>query len=75
MANGSRPAFTFSHWRKSSQWVGLVRPHAQLIADDRDVIGAFHEFCAECVPKDSKPWKVHGPLAWQSSWSCVPGLA
>ena len=34
-----------SHWRKSSQWVALLRKHALLIADDVDFDAQFRKYC------------------------------
>ena len=33
-----RKVFMHQHWRKSSQWVALVRSHAELVAMDRDLL-------------------------------------
>jgi hypothetical protein len=33
-----RKVFRHQHWRKSSQWVALVRSHAELVALERDLL-------------------------------------
>jgi hypothetical protein len=32
-------------WRKSSQWFGLIRSHAQLVAEETIVYAAFKQYC------------------------------
>ena len=41
------------HWRKSSQWLGLNRQHAQLVLNDTAVAQVFRE----CAPRTC----THGP--------------
>ena len=33
------------HWRKSSQWFGLTRAHAELVIKDTVINAAFHDHC------------------------------
>ena len=42
--------FTDQHWRKSSQWASLLRPHAQLAAEDTDVSPRFASHCFTYLP-------------------------
>lgn len=36
------------HWRKSGQWIALVRQHAQLVAEDAVVSKLFKEYGTHC---------------------------
>lgn len=39
------PTLNRSHWRKSSQWAMLLRPHAALAVNDTEVDRAFGRHC------------------------------
>lgn len=39
------PQMTLEHWRKSSQWFGLNREHAELIMSDAAINQVFHDHC------------------------------
>ena len=36
------------HWRKGSHWKALIRKHAQLAADDRQLVDALSQDCKDC---------------------------
>ena len=38
------------HWRKSSQWASLLRPHAQLAVEDTEVEPRFQASCFTYLP-------------------------
>lgn len=47
-AHCSRPPYHHTcrwHWRKSSQWFVLTRPHAQLVLADTHLAESFHRYC------------------------------
>lgn len=72
VGTAGRPPFTFRNWRKSSQWVGLLRKHAQLIADDVDVMHAFDTSCqGYAVSQRSRPSLF---ISHFYSWSCLHHL-
>ncbi|KAL4420283.1 hypothetical protein ABPG77_005623 [Micractinium sp. CCAP 211/92] len=56
------PRLTKQHWRKSNQFFGLIRKHAELVVADSEVFQAFRDRCGgwysqerqwkECVPDE-----------------------
>ncbi|KAL4426019.1 hypothetical protein ABPG75_010035 [Micractinium tetrahymenae] len=50
-----------SHWRKSTQWIGLTRAHAELVLRDEEVYRSFESGCWS-------NWEPHKP-AWRD---CFP---
>ena len=48
------PQLKAHHWRKTSQWLGLNRRHAELIVNDTAVAAAFKE-CAHESMHCSRP--------------------
>jgi len=44
---GMLPVIPQGTWRKSGQWIALVRRHAELIAQDFMVASEFEEHCLE----------------------------
>ena len=51
---GNETGITEDTWRKSSQWFGLIRSHAQLFAKERIVNAAFDQFCY-VEPNEEEP--------------------
>ena len=43
------------HWRKSGQWIALVRQHAQLVAEDTVVSKLFKEYDPVPTPRCEPP--------------------
>lgn len=43
------------HWRKGSHWRALIRKHAQLAADDRQLVNAFSQDCRDCHVSPLQP--------------------
>ncbi|KAJ4826608.1 hypothetical protein Tsubulata_050922 [Turnera subulata] len=39
------PVIRKDKWRKGSQWISLVRRHAEIVVDDHTVLPVFKEFC------------------------------
>ncbi|XP_070023642.1 glycosyltransferase BC10-like [Nicotiana tabacum] len=49
------PYIPMSKWRKGSQWITLIRRHAEVIADDDVVFPVFKMFCKQshnCIPDE-----------------------
>ncbi|XP_059297198.1 glycosyltransferase BC10-like isoform X4 [Lycium ferocissimum] len=49
------PYVPMSKWRKGSQWITLIRKHAEEVADDNIVFPAFKMFCERsrnCIPDE-----------------------
>ena len=48
------PRLQRKHWRKSNQFFGLTRRHAEAVVEDREVWGAFERNCKpwqpQCIP-------------------------
>ncbi|PRW05935.1 beta-1,6-N-acetylglucosaminyltransferase enzyme [Chlorella sorokiniana] len=53
----SGPALKSWHWRKSSQWFGMLRSHAQLVLEDSEVFRKFEEHCKDGWDGDYKRWR------------------
>ena len=51
--------FTDQHWRKSSQWATLLRPHAQLAVDDTDISPHFASHCFTYLPNITLALPAH----------------
>ena len=62
MADATRGALTADKWRKSHQWIGLVRKHAAAVAGDEEVAAAFRAHCTNAPDPD-----LGG--AWRSCFS------
>ena len=48
------PAVPVSLWRKSSQWVMLTRPHAELVAEDTLLFEVFNRTCWPYVESEQR---------------------
>ncbi|XP_016442465.2 glycosyltransferase BC10-like [Nicotiana tabacum] len=49
------PYIPMSKWRKGSQWITLIRRHAEVVADDDVVFPVFKMFCKRshnCIPDE-----------------------
>lgn len=46
----------FRHWRKSSQWITLTRPHARVVLEDVDVYRQFEEHCWSAYDHHRNRW-------------------
>ncbi|KAH0696260.1 hypothetical protein KY290_013613 [Solanum tuberosum] len=49
------PYIPMSKWRKGSQWITLIRKHAEVVADDDVVFPVFKMFCKKrynCIPDE-----------------------
>ncbi|CAL9015112.1 unnamed protein product [Prunus brigantina] len=57
-------------WRKGSQWIALVRSHAEVLVDDQVVLPAFRKFCKRRPPLDARKGKLNIKL--QKQHNCIP---
>ncbi|XP_050245965.1 glycosyltransferase BC10-like [Quercus robur] len=46
------PAIPEEKWRKGSQWIALVRRHAEIVVGDDIIFTVFREFCKRWPPTD-----------------------
>ncbi|CAB4304634.1 unnamed protein product [Prunus armeniaca] len=46
------PTIPEERWRKGSQWITLVRRHAEIVVDDHTVFPVFRKFCKRQPPID-----------------------
>lgn len=62
------PVIPKQKWRKGSQWVTLIRRHAEEVVDDETVFPIFKKFCKRRPPldKDRKNFKL------QKQHNCIP---
>ncbi|KAL4426017.1 hypothetical protein ABPG75_010033 [Micractinium tetrahymenae] len=53
----SSPHLKAWHWRKSSQWFGLLRRHVEVVLQDVEVFRRFEEHCWNGWDGDYKRWR------------------
>ncbi|KAF2304909.1 hypothetical protein GH714_000451 [Hevea brasiliensis] len=46
-------------WRKGSQWITLVRSHAEVIVDDEVIFPVFQKHCKRAPPPDASKGKLN----------------
>ncbi|KAL4426018.1 hypothetical protein ABPG75_010034 [Micractinium tetrahymenae] len=46
-----------SHWRKSTQWIGLTRPHAEAVLQDEEIYRSFEAGCWSNWVPSQKKWR------------------
>ncbi|CAN7096683.1 unnamed protein product, partial [Brassica rapa subsp. narinosa] len=54
-------------WRKGSQWISVIRSHAELIVNDGIVFSAFEKFCKKAPPFGSQEAQLS-----QNLRNCIP---
>ncbi|XP_051128592.1 glycosyltransferase BC10-like [Andrographis paniculata] len=64
------PTIPQKKWRKGSQWVALIRRHAEVVVDDEIVFPIFQNFCKRRPPAD--PSKGRKNLKLQKQHNCIP---
>ncbi|KAM7270666.1 hypothetical protein ACFE04_029880 [Oxalis oulophora] len=64
------PVIPYQKWRKGSQWVSLIRRHAQVIVDDHVIFPIFKKFCKRRPPID--PSKGNLNILLQKQHNCIP---
>ncbi|KAL5715369.1 hypothetical protein ACHQM5_017198 [Ranunculus cassubicifolius] len=57
-------------WRKGSQWIALVREHAEVIVDDDVILPVFKKHCKRRPPIDPRKGKKNIQLQMQHN--CIP---
>ncbi|KAJ6725205.1 CORE-2/I-BRANCHING BETA-16-N-ACETYLGLUCOSAMINYLTRANSFERASE FAMILY PROTEIN-RELATED [Salix viminalis] len=57
-------------WRKGSQWVALIRSHAEVIVDDVVILPVFKRLCKRRPPLDASKGKLNIKL--QKQHNCIP---
>ncbi|CAH2048002.1 unnamed protein product [Thlaspi arvense] len=48
------PVIPKEKWRKGSQWISLIRSHAEVIVNDDTVFPVFQKFCKRSLPLDPR---------------------
>ncbi|KAJ7967729.1 Core-2/I-branching beta-1,6-N-acetylglucosaminyltransferase family protein [Quillaja saponaria] len=64
------PKIARKKWRKGSQWITLVRSHAEVIVDDEVFLSIFKRFCKRRPPVDASKGKLNIKL--QKQHNCIP---
>ncbi|KAJ8549767.1 hypothetical protein K7X08_033474 [Anisodus acutangulus] len=64
------PYIPMSKWRKGSQWITLIRKHAEVVADDDAVFPVFKIFCKRRPPLEASKGKKNMKL--QKQHNCIP---
>ncbi|XP_058723750.1 glycosyltransferase BC10-like [Vicia villosa] len=64
------PKIPREKWRKGSQWVTLVRNHAEVIVDDEVIFSVFKRYCKRRPPIDIRKGKLN--LKLQKQHNCIP---
>ncbi|XVE51068.1 hypothetical protein DITRI_Ditri02bG0008900 [Diplodiscus trichospermus] len=64
------PVIPKNKWRKGSQWISLIRSHAEVIVDDEVVLPIFKKFCKRRPPLDTSKGKLNIKL--QKQHNCIP---
>ncbi|GMJ14567.1 hypothetical protein like AT1G11940 [Hibiscus trionum] len=59
-----------SKWIKGSQWISLIRSHAEVVVDDEVVLPVFKKFCKRRPPVDTSKGKLNMKL--QKQHNCIP---
>ncbi|KAM7500991.1 hypothetical protein LguiA_025405 [Lonicera macranthoides] len=64
------PVIPKHKWRKGSQWIALVRSHAEVLVDDEVIFPVFKKFCKRRPPVDPRKGKQNTKL--QKQHNCIP---
>lgn len=64
------PVIPKAKWRKGSQWISLIRSHAEVIVDDEVIFSVFKKFCKRRPPLDASKGKLNDKL--QQQHNCIP---
>lgn len=64
------PIIPKAKWRKGSQWITVVRSHAQVIVNDEVIFPMFEKFCKRRPPMDASKGKLN--LRLQKQHNCIP---
>lgn len=64
------PVIPRDKWRKGSQWISLIRSHAEVVVDDEVVLPVFKKFCKRRPAVDTSKGKLN--LKLQKQHNCIP---
>ncbi|KAK7359812.1 hypothetical protein VNO77_01777 [Canavalia gladiata] len=64
------PKIPREKWRKGSQWITIIRKHAEVIVDDDNVFSVFKKYCKRRPPIDNRKGKLN--LKLQKQHNCIP---
>ncbi|ESR63019.1 hypothetical protein CICLE_v10015649mg [Citrus x clementina] len=64
------PTIPKGKWRKGSQWITLIRRHAEVIVDDEIIFPVFKKFCKRRPALDARKGKMNMKL--QKQHNCIP---
>ncbi|KDO78318.1 hypothetical protein CISIN_1g017274mg [Citrus sinensis] len=64
------PTIPKGKWRKGSQWITLIRRHAEVIVDDEIIFPVFKKCCKRRPPLDARKGKMNMKL--QKQHNCIP---
>ncbi|KAL6567532.1 hypothetical protein OROGR_001200 [Orobanche gracilis] len=64
------PVIHRNKWRKGSQWVTLIRRHAEVVVDDETVFPLFRKYCKRRPPIDPSSGRKN--LKLQKQHNCIP---
>lgn len=64
------PTIPKGKWRKGSQWITLIRRHAEVIVDDEIIFPVFKKFCKRRPALDARKGKLNMKL--QKQHNCIP---
>ncbi|XP_031274962.1 glycosyltransferase BC10-like [Pistacia vera] len=64
------PVIPKDRWRKGSQWISLIRSHAEVIVDDEIIFPVFKKLCKRRPPVDASKGKLN--LKLQKQHNCIP---
>ncbi|XP_039020047.1 glycosyltransferase BC10-like [Hibiscus syriacus] len=64
------PVVPRNKWRKGSQWISLIRSHAEVVVDDEVVLPVFKKFCKRRPPVDTSKGRLNIKL--QKQHNCIP---
>ncbi|XP_027087819.1 uncharacterized protein LOC113783286 [Coffea eugenioides] len=64
------PVIPKNKWRKGSQWITVIRKHAEVIVDDQVIFPIFQKFCKRRPMVDASKGKMN--LKLQKQHNCIP---
>ncbi|XP_010533794.1 PREDICTED: uncharacterized protein LOC104809482 [Tarenaya hassleriana] len=66
------PVIPKEKWRKGSQWISLIRSHAEVIVNDDTVFPVFEKFCKRAPPLDARSKWLHKIHQLPKRHNCIP---
>jgi len=66
------PAIPKDKWRKGSQWVVLIRKHAEVVVSDRNVLQVFRRHCKMVVTQRLLGRRPNAKGAALQEHDCIP---